>query len=267
MNPVYWLDLRIRVREKRLWIIASFFICTLLVISAVVLASTVLEDYNRHIKPSDVGTGIIWAVLFCQVGLLIMLAPLASAGRISQEREQRTMPALINSSISALRVALGKLWGAWTFVIWLGMLVIPFLFVASLWGGPRLGLILICVAINIYAGFILSAVALGFSGLFGRSLTAYLVTGSFLFAWMVVIPLLGVLAMTLADGGDTYQTLIAYLAWFHNPIYPLIRLVSNEWVNDMGQTIWEIAYALAVWTAIGAGGLFLAVRGLKREVY
>ena len=49
-------------------------------------------------EPGEIGMALTWASLFCHAGLLVVLAPLAAAGRISQEREQRTMPALVNSA-------------------------------------------------------------------------------------------------------------------------------------------------------------------------
>jgi ABC-type transport system involved in multi-copper enzyme maturation permease subunit len=268
INPVYWLELRIRAREKRLWIIAIFFIGALLVISGVVMGSVLLQGAWRLIEPSSIGEGLIWSALFCQAGLLIILAPLATAGRISQEREQRTLPALVNSTLPARRIALGKLYAAFVFVCWLGVLVLPFLFMAYLWGGPSITIILACVTINILAGLCLACVSLGLSGLFGRSLTSYLITGAFLFGWIVVVPLLGSLAMVLhQDGSETYQNVIAYLAWYHHPFFPLMTLVSTDWALNAREAITHLLYAVAVWTAIGGLHLALAVKGLKREVY
>jgi ABC-type transport system involved in multi-copper enzyme maturation permease subunit len=268
INPVYWLELRIRAREKRLWIIALFFVFSMLTISGVVFASSLLQSQWHMTNPAEIGNGLIWAILFCQAGLLIMLAPLATAGRISQEREQRTLPALVNSTVSALRVATGKLAGSWTFTLWLGLLVLPFLLTASLWGGPGAGMILLGMALNILAGLTMAAVSLGLSGLFGRSLTAYLVTGAFLFAWVVIVPLLGALAVALnQDGGETYQTLIAYLTWYHHPFFPLSSLVNTDWSLHAGETILHVCYAVLVWSTLTALGMSMAVRGLKREVY
>ena len=268
MNPLYWLELRIRVREKRLWLIALFFVGTLMVVSAVVLSSSLITSSFTEVSPSSIGAGMAWATLFCQAGLLAILAPLATACRISQEREQRTLPALVNSPLPALRVALGKLWGSWTFVAWLGALAIPFLAVAALWGGPPLWLVLACVAINLLGGFALSAMALGFSGLFGRSLTAYLATGSFLFGWIAVAPLLGSLARVLhRSGGARFGEFIGYATLYHNPFYPLIAIAGGDWQLRAAENAAHLAYCLAVWVLVAALGAGLAARSLKREVF
>ena len=271
INPLYWLELRIRAREKRLWLIALFFVLSLLTISGVVLASVLIPWRMGNSEPSGIGEGLTWAALFCQAGLLMILAPLATAGRISQEREQRTLAALVNSPVSPARTALGKLLGSWTFVFWLGILALPFLFTATLWGGPTWKLILVCLGVNFLAGLVLSSISLGLSGLFGRSLTAYLVTGSFLFGWMAVMPLLGSLAMGLnSSGGRWYQEIVGYLTLYHNPFFPLWTLVaysSSGLRLDADQMVVRIVYCLCVWLVLAAGSFALAVRGLRREVY
>lgn len=267
MNPLYWLELRVRAREKRLWLIALFFVITLAVISGTVLATVIYNSYFNSIEPVSIGEGLIWTALFCQAGLLVILAPLATAGRISQEREQRTLSALINSPASATRIALGKLWGAWTFVIWLGVLVLPFLFTATLWGGPSWELILGCLGLNLLVGLALATLSLGISGLFGRSLTAYLVTGCFLFGWIAVLPMLGSLAMALnRDGGKAFSECIMYLTMYHNPFFPLIQLAASYQAWEMNRFL-PILYGIGIWTLLGFGGLLLAIRSLKKEVY
>jgi ABC-type transport system involved in multi-copper enzyme maturation permease subunit len=268
INPLYWLELRARAREKRLWLIALFFVITLAITSAIVLASVFFKSTYSSIEPVDIGEGLIWPALFCQTALLVILAPLATAGRISQEREQRTLAALINSPTSATRIALGKLWGAWTFILWLGVLVLPFLFTATLWGGPSWKLILACLGLNLLAGLVLSALSLGISGLFGRSLTAYLVTGCFLFGWIAVLPMLGGLAMSLNhDGSKTFQECVMYATMYHNPFFPLITLAQSYMELGTNRLFLPILYAVGIWILLGCGGLLLATRSLKREVY
>jgi len=265
-NPLFWLELRVRVREKRLWLIALFFVGTLAVISGVALTVALVD--NGRLEPSAIGNGLVWATLFCQLGLLVTIAPLAAAGRLAQEREQRTLAGLINSPLTRTRIAVGKLLGAWAFVLWLALLAVPFLLVGSLWGGPSLPLVLGCLALNILVGWVLSAVALGISGLFGRSLTAYLATGAFLFGWLAVMPMLGMLALGLHSRGSAlYQQCVAYVAWHHHPFIRLAALVDVDWALFGRTALLQLGYALGVWLALAALGLALAVHSLRREVY
>ncbi|MBI2439829.1 MAG: ABC transporter permease [Lentisphaerae bacterium] len=266
MNPLYWLEVRVRAREKRLWMLALFLVVTLTIIGGCVLALEAIHDLST--EPLTIGETLTWSVLFCQAGLLVILAPLATAGRISQEREQRTLAALINSPASAPRIALGKLWGAWTFVIWLGLLVLPFLFVATLWGGPSWKLIVGCVGLNLLAGLVLSALSLGISGLFGRSLTAYLVTGTFLFGWIAILPLIGSLVLSLVQDQDpAFHEYIMYLTMYFNPFFPLITLTESYADLELSGLALPLVYGIGIWILLGIGSLGIAMRSLKREVY
>lgn len=266
LNPLLWLELRVRVRERRLWMVAVFFVGTLAVISGVTLAAHWAE--RDSLQPAEAGDAIVWSTLFCHLGLLAVIAPLATAGRIAQEREQRTLAALANSPLGRARIAWGKLLGAWVFVLWLSPLALPFLLAGALWGGPPLVNIAGCLVLNTLAGFTLAAVALGVSGLFGRSLTAYIVTGLFLFGWMGVVPLLGTLALSVrTEAGSAYMQGVAYLAWHHHPFVRLAALVDTDWNLHATSMLLQLGYALSLWFALAALSLWLAVKSLRREVY
>ena len=154
MNPVFWLDLRVRVRERRLWVIALFFLAMPLLICGLAMASA-LETNQRPLNPGDVGEMVAICAIFCQAGLLVILSPLAAAQRISQEREQRTYAALVNSPLGAGAIARGKLLGAWVFTAWLGVLTLPFVAVAALWGGLAPWVPVACFLLNLQAGMTL----------------------------------------------------------------------------------------------------------------
>lgn len=268
MNPVYWLDLRIRARERRLWVIGLIFVAALSVVAGMSLMSTMDFGLDRHLSPSSIGQGIVWSTLFCHAVLLMILAPLGAAGRVAQEREQRTLPALINSPASALSITLGKLWGAWSFTAWISMFALPFLAAGWLWGGLGLGIIVSGFLLNILVGFLFSIIAIGWSCLFRRSLTAYLVAGSFLFGWMAVVPLMGALAMSMfSHWMNTPPEWPAYLAFYHQPLFPLIALASTDWMVNGGEMAFRLVYCLLVWGILSALFIRLSVVGLKRDVY
>ena len=270
MNPLLWLDLRLRVRERRLWVIAGFFVLMLAAIAGLTAATQWQAGYYAGLRdPGATGVTLAWATLWCQAGLLLILAPLASACRLSQEREQRTLPALINSPLSAGRIARGKLLGAWAFTLWLGVLALPFLAVAELWGGVSPGTLWLGFGLNLLMGVMLSTVALGLSGLFGRSLTAYLATGALLFFWAAAWPLIGTLALGLVHAVESPEAVssLGYVFWYHSPLYPVIGLMVRESGSPMPGGWGPLAYALGVWTLLSLVCYRLAVHGLRREVY
>jgi ABC-type transport system involved in multi-copper enzyme maturation permease subunit len=266
MNPFYWLEIRIRAREKRLWIIALFFLLSVFLIGGGILALSLVESPQR-IVPGQLGMAIMYTLLFWHGTILIIMAPLASAGRLAQEREQRTLPALINSHVPPRRIVYGKLFGAWTFVLWLSALVLPFLCIGAIWGGIPIWKLLLPLLFNILISAVLSSVALGFSGVMGRSLTAYLVTGAFLLLWLIVFPILGTIAMALMHAWDGDATWLEYVFFYHNPYYPSIAVVSGTWEMEGWKAVAKLIYGLVCWAILGTGSVWLARRGLQREIY
>lgn len=264
-NPVAWLDSRSRVREKRLWILASFFVAVPLLIS-LFLVCVVGGGHDDFSPFPDFGLAIAGIAVFAHGALLVLLAALGSAQRISQERERRTLPALVNSPLTARQIATGKLLGAWRFVAWLAFFTLPFLAASSVWGGLPAWRVLACWLLDLAAAMAVSSFALGLSGLFGRSLSAYLATGSFLFLWCAVTPVFfGIVGAFLESKDLIGDQAVLAVSFFHLPLVPQAWLVYERFgVNCPGWLVFGTA--LASWTALAALGRLLAVRGLKREV-
>ncbi len=267
-NPFYWLEIRIRAREKRLWIIALFFLLSVFLFGGGILAVAVVGSAAR-VVPGELGEGITTTLLFWHGAILIVMAPLASAGRLAQEREQRTLPALINTTADPRRIVYGKLLGAWTFILWLSALILPFLAIGVVWGGMPWWKVAAPLVVNILISAVLSALALGFSGLFGRSLTAYLVAGAFMLAWIVVLPILGGIGMALvhAAGIRGARPVIEWLCYYHHPFFPSILIATDAWNMEAAQSTLRLAYCLLIWTLLTGAGIWMAGRGLRRELY
>ena len=262
-NPVYWLDSRTRVRERRLWVLAAFFLAVPLAISLLLLATLVKPDDSPF---PGIGMMIAGVAIYSHGALLALLSALGAAQRISQERERRTLPALVNSPLEARRIADGKLLGAWRFTAWLACLTLPFLAVATLWGGLSAGRLLAAWALNLAAAFATASLALGLSGLFGRSLSAYLATGAALFLWCAVVPVIALIAFQSSMAGSVSEAIGLSFIAYHLPLAPQIWLFTGGFDGQpFGWVVFPVA--LGTWTVIAVLGRALAVRGLRREVY
>lgn len=265
-NPVLSLDLRSRVRERRLWVLAAMLVAMPLLLSAMVLAIFTSSANN----PLPYAGEVLAAVaLFSHGALICLLSALGAAQRISQERERRTLPALVNSPLSPQRIADGKLLGAWAFAVWLSFTTLPFLAVSTLWGGIPAGTLLLCWLYNVAAAMATASLALGLSGLFGRSLSAYLATGAVLFLWCAVIPVVGLLTMgsaTHVAGEEIAKEAIFCASFYHLPLAPQVVLFAHASGPEHLQTVC-LAWAPAVWLLIALAGRSLAARGLRREIY
>ena len=264
-NPVLWLELRIRIREKKLWIVTCLYLLCLFAIAAIAITQAAETPWNN---PGQTGFIVYSFGIFSLLGLLVILGPLASAGSISQEREQRTLPALLNTPMSPLTIVAGKLLAAWCFVFWLAVLSLPFLALGAIWGAVNIGQMAEGLGLAVAAGLVSSAVAIGLSGYFRRSLTSYLATGAVMFLWIVVWPIFGFLSIDLLRvTGDpaVKHPCLFYFFFYHHPVAPLFFLIaSTANPTDAGFPHWAIPFALALWTVVSFLFLLLACRGLRR---
>ncbi len=265
LNPVAWLELRVRAREERLWILVAFSMIAYLIPCILVCATTPYPSSTIVSDPIRFASAFQYSLLCVQLGLVGVLAPLSAAGRISQEREQRTSIAMRNSPATPSQIALGKLLGALPFLGWLIVLPFPLLVVGWMWGGMTLWSLTKCVLANTACGITITIMALGASSLFSRSLTSYLVTGALLFSWAVLCPLTGVLLMSITHEHSA-DSIIGYLTFYHHPVYPLVAALEDDETNRAAFTQGKVLYCLAVWMLIGAVSFATAVLGVRREI-
>ena len=262
-NPVCRLDLRSRVRERRLWVLALFCLAVPL---ALALISLAVDDTGSSSQALPVGARVVSGfAIFGHGALRVLLSTLGAAQRISQERERRTIAALVNSPMSARGIAAGKLLAACTFAVWLGVLSLPFLAIASVWGGLSAAGLLACWVLNVAAACASASFALGLSGLFGRSLSAYLAVGASLFLWCAVCPVLLAVSGGLGGSGEPSELALSVFV-YHLPLAPQVWIFSDFFEGEK-RTIWPAVSALVVWSGIAFGGFRMAVRGLRREVF
>lgn len=258
LNPTYWLDLRLRVREKRLWIVAVFFVAIVALFCIFFLSESGVGNVGE--TPQTVANTMAAATLIAQLGMLMVLSPLAAAGRISQEREQRTMPSLMNTTLTPASMAWGKLLGVWTFIWWLSSLTIPFLAIASLWGGSSFPVLLLVACGNMCAAMTMATMALGFSGICRRTLTAYLVTGCFLVFWIIVFPMI---AAFMTSSGR--ETILLYVGLFHHPVYPLVSFLEHMDATLPMPFHWM--FCSGIWLTLNVAGFCMVRSGFQQEVY
>ncbi len=269
MNPVLWLELRVRVRERKLWIVSLLFLLCLAVMSLVVILST---GRGSNQSPAEVGQALTVSTCSALMGLLLILGPLAGAGRISQEREQRTLIGLLNTPLYHWEIAFGKLIATWAFVIWLACLSVPFFAVASLWGGFDYQKTALSIFVTLAAGLTVSTLGLGMSGFLNRSLTSYLTIGGIMFFWLIAWPVLGFLIMEFwrpgtSEAREIFEVIVSYGFLYHHPVAPLIFALVGEEPGWAGDGRFVIPFALLTWGLISVGSFGLAVRGLKRSLF
>ena len=225
LHPILYLDLRQRQRQRSLLVLA---LLALALPALVILLGTFIDfsftDLARW-SPDTRGDALFYITFGFQGAILLVLAPLGAADRISREREQRTLTALMNSPATAGSILWGKLLGAWAFDAWLWTLTLPIPAIGSMWGGIPFGRCLFHSATLLLAGVLLSTVAIACSACSGRTLHAYLRLGAVYLVWFLLCPVLMGILDTTPDSANLGARMVSFLLLAHNPFAPAIYLL------------------------------------------
>ena len=135
-------ELRGRMRGPRAFIALTFYVALLAGFTVMVyllqqqaaVQQAAFGGGNPFVS-AQVGQAIFMTLLFLQVLLVVFLAPAATSGAISLEREKQTLDLLAATPVSTLAIVLGKLVSALAFVVVLVLASIPLTAVVFVFGG------------------------------------------------------------------------------------------------------------------------------------
>ncbi len=133
-------ELRGRMRGRRAFVILTIYL--LLLGGFAWMVELLMErSYTSGFGSSaayasaSIGQGIFAAILMLETLQVVFLAPAATAGAISLEREKQTLDMLITTPISSLAIVIGKLLSALTYVFLLIIASLPLTAVVFVYGG------------------------------------------------------------------------------------------------------------------------------------
>jgi len=128
--------MRQRMRERRGWLLPSLY---LLILGAIVaftyFAATASNWSQPNIQGSAVGVALFLVLSYSQLALLLLMAPIFSAGSITIEKEQRTLAGLLTSLLTTTQIWWGKFVSSILFVLLLLITGLPVLSMAFAFGG------------------------------------------------------------------------------------------------------------------------------------
>jgi len=264
MNPILWLELRTRLRERKLWILALLFLLLFAGIDFATIFGGSWQDPESR-PPADIGGVLHGANTAALMGLALVLGWAIGSGRLPQEREQRTLSGLLNTPLSGWEIVAGKLMGSWALLLWFFSLTLPFFAFSFLWGGRPWGNALAGFGVCLLTGLTVTAISVGLSGFFRRTATSYIAIGLLLLIWLLLLPILGGICQIPLQGKshETARTVVETLFFSHNPV---VVLVSVMWEPDGDYTKSSLIFCegLGVWIGLSALSLWIGVRGLRR---
>jgi ABC-type transport system involved in multi-copper enzyme maturation permease subunit len=164
-------ELRGRMRGRRAFVILTIYLALLAAFTWMVEAimertySAGFGGGNAAFATAAIGQGIFVGLIMLETLLVAFLAPLATAGAISLEREKQTLEMLAATPISSFSIVFGKLISALGWVWLLIAASIPLTAVVFVFGGVGPDDV-----VRSYLVLVVTAIGLGSFGLFCSSL-------------------------------------------------------------------------------------------------
>lgn len=263
MNPMIRKEVRQRMRERRGWLLPSLY---LLALGAVVVFAYFISTADRgymEVQGSQIGVTLFLTVSFAQLALLLLLAPIFSAGALTIEKEQRTLAGLLTSLLTTNQIWWGKFVASLLFVVLLLVASLPVMSLAFAFGGIGPWEVFIVSATTIIILSSMSAVGLYWSSVFRRSMHATAVGYGTVIALCVVTAILFFVRISMMSRGIGNWAgipLNVRVPIYANPFFFLImslsppRYLYPDWVA-----------CLVVFVALGAVAVVLTLHNLRRS--
>jgi ABC-type transport system involved in multi-copper enzyme maturation permease subunit len=225
-NPMIQKELRQRMRERRGWILPSLYLVALSAVVCLVYHIIAeprgFSDWSgsNGTQGYEVGVGLFLAASYTQLGLLLLLAPIFSAGALTIEKEQRTLAGLLTSLLGPAKIWWGKFAASLLFVLLLLVAGLPILTVAFAFGGIGIWDVFITFLTTVIILGTMSAIGLYWSSAFRRSVHATAVSYVTVIVLTVVPWIIYAVAASRASNDSVYS--VPYwgrMALYANPAF------------------------------------------------
>jgi ABC-2 type transport system permease protein len=268
MNPMIRKELRQRMRERRGWLLPSLY---LLVLGAVVTFAyfvTTEERGQAEIQGSSVGVALFLTLAYSQLALLLILAPIFSAGSITIEKEQRTLAGLLTSLLTSGQIWWGKFVSSLLFVLLLLVTSLPVLSMAFAFGGIGPWEIFSATLTTVIILACMSAVGLYCSSAFQRSVHATAVSYATVIVISVVTAIIFFVRIQIyesAHGPESAPGWYSIPLNIRAPMYanPFFFLTASFAPPNQLYPAWVTC--AGVFLLLGAVAVALALRNLRRR--
>lgn len=238
-NPVAIKELRIGLRERRIFILQVLFLFILLAFSLLILPD--LFRHRSSERLSEAGREFFYVLFWIQFFFLALVVPAFTSGSLSGERERHCLDMVMASRLSSAEIVLGKLGFACYCLLLLISSVMPLASMAFFLGGISIGEVASAYLELFLFGMLTAGLGLFSSARENRStystVQAYLLVG----ASLLLLPFY----LGLRFEGDS----------------PTLKIGPSFWT---GQQVWEFG---AFHFTLGAslyGIFFLAVKACHR---
>jgi ABC-2 type transport system permease protein len=259
MNPMIRKELRQRMRERRGWILPSLYLLTL---SAVICFAYYQSATMGARQGWQIGVTLFLTLAYTQLGLLLLMAPIFSAGALTIEKEQRTLPGLLTSLLGPVQIWWGKFAASLMFILLLLVIGTPVLSAVFAFGGVgpwEVGIVAFTTVVILGT---ISAISLYWSSAFRRSVHATAVSYVTVVLMTVVTLIIFGMAMSRVHAENGWHSIPLKV---RAPLYlnPLFFLTSA--LVPKNQLYPEWITCLGAFVAVAGLCAVLTLRNLRRS--
>jgi ABC-type transport system involved in multi-copper enzyme maturation permease subunit len=263
-NPVITKELRGRMRDRRTFILLTFylsliaaFVCTVYLFLNESTSGLAFDpDYRQTLGKSIFGTVVVIELL-----LVSFIGPGLTAGALTMEREHRTLDLLKTTLLTPRELVLGKLSAAVIYLFLLIFTVLPIQSLAFILGGVGLAEIIISSILLVVTSIFFATLGIFFSSFLKRTLAATISSyGSILLSVFALV--FFVFSMSFAadlmfsnnpNSSTINQNVLTIIIWLVVSTNPLLAPIFTEVILIQDQSIF-----LANTTSLfGTSGLYL----------
>lgn len=246
-NPVIAKELRGRMRDRRTFIVLTFYLSLIssfvgvvyLFLSESASGMSFNPDYRQMLGKSLFGTVVIIELL-----LIGFIAPGLTSGAITSEREHRTLDLLKTTLLSARELVLGKLGAAVIYLLLLIFTVLPIQSLAFILGGVGPAEVIISTILLIVTAVFFSTLGIFFSSFLKRTLAATISSyGSILLSVLMLVFFvfsMGFLTSLLYNNGANSsfrEDMLMIIIWIVISTNPLLAPIVTEMILIEDQSI------------------------------
>jgi ABC-type transport system involved in multi-copper enzyme maturation permease subunit len=268
-NPMIQKELRQRMRERRGWILPSLYLVALSAVICLVYHliaeprgfSDVNWNGSNGTQGYDVGVALFLAAAYTQLGLLLLLAPIFSAGTLTIEKEQRTLAGLLTSLLGPAKIWWGKFAASLLFVLLLLVAGLPILTVAFAFGGIGIWEVFITSLTTVIILATMSAIGLYWSSAFRRSVHATAVS----YVTVIVLTVVPWIIYVVAATGTRDDSVYSVPYWGRVALYanPAFFLTTAFVPRAHLYPAW--CWCLVIFISVSIICSLLAVRNIRRS--
>lgn len=230
LNPIIVREVRTRMRGVRPYAILTAFL-VLLTLAGFGIYTLMLQQarFGGTLLSAQVGQALFKGLAFCELLLIVFLAPSMTSSAISGEREHLTYDMLLTTPLRPGQILWGKLVSALSYLFLLIFAAVPIFSVILVFGGVELKALPKALVLLLATTVMFGAIGLFCSSLLRRTARSTTI------AYMLVLLLLGVTTLAVSTWGRFSTPMgmqpppwVSYL----NPFSALLAITSLTPTND-----------------------------------